>query len=172
MRGLGARDDQQARGFLVDAMDDARPFAAGIRWHRAATAEERVDERPAPVAWRRVHHHAGGLVDHEEMFILVHDRQGNVLGQYVAPGGRRHHHRDGLAAPWLVAGPFGPGSRPRRFNRYRLPRDERGGLRAGKTEPARHEQSRRTSLSASLTNSCRVPDESSDSAVTWCWMRG
>ena len=43
--------------------------------------EQRIDQRPARAAWGRMHDHAGGLVDHDQVAILPDDRQGDVLGQ-------------------------------------------------------------------------------------------
>ena len=56
-----------------------------------AARQQRVDERPLPVAGRRMDHEARGLVDDQQVIVLVHDRQGDrrVGLQMVRDLGRR-----------------------------------------------------------------------------------
>ena len=136
---------------------------------RDAAAEQRIHQRPAPVAWRRMHDHAGGLVDDDEVLILVHDGQRNVLGQDIATGRRWNHDHDCFAASRPVARAFvarcGPPVAETVTDRSAM--SVADWVRDSPSCPATS-KSRRTSLSASSVNSCRVPDES---AVTTVRMR-
>ncbi len=75
VRLLRARDDEQPRRVAVEAVDDARPVLLPALGPRGC---ERLHERAAGVPGRRVHDDAGGLVDDEEVLVVVRDRE---LGQ-------------------------------------------------------------------------------------------
>ncbi len=47
-------------------------------------------------------HHSGRLVNHQDGFVLVNHREGNVFGQDVIVGNRRYFTMDGLAFPESV----------------------------------------------------------------------
>ena len=75
------RYDQQARGVLVDAVDDAGPqLAVDAGEGIAAVVEQGVDQGAGPVSRRRMDHQALGLVDDQQVAILIDDVQGNILG--------------------------------------------------------------------------------------------
>ena len=63
------------------------PCRAGARCRRAAARalcriarEQAVEQRARPVARRRMHDQAGGLVDHQQVLVLVDDGQRQRLG--------------------------------------------------------------------------------------------
>ena len=62
-------------------MHDARPLLSADAAEIVDVVEQRVDERAACVAGRRVNHHTGRLVHHDEIAVLVEDRQRKRLGQ-------------------------------------------------------------------------------------------
>ena len=80
--------DNQAGGVLVNAVDNPGALSAAHAGQRIpAMVHQRVHQRAHGVAGSRVHHHAPGLVHHDDVLVLVHHIQGNVLGH------QRHVHR-------------------------------------------------------------------------------
>ena len=81
--GVGLRDHQQARGVLVDAVDDARAAAA----RRSPTACRRSGAAARSPACRRgapgrgMHDEARRLVDDDEIGVLVDDVERDRLGR-------------------------------------------------------------------------------------------
>ena len=74
-------DHQQSARVLVDAVDNARTdLAVDAGQAVPAVIHQRVDQRPAPVPRRGMHHHAARLVDHDDIRILVHHIERDVLG--------------------------------------------------------------------------------------------
>src|SRR5438876_4071395 len=69
-------DDQEAGGVAVEPVHD--PRAPGVR-PAGPPPRQRAGQRAAAVARGRVYDHAGGLVDHEQAVVLVHDVERNVL---------------------------------------------------------------------------------------------
>ena len=81
MGAVGFRHDQQPRGVLVDAVHDAGAlFPANARQRIAAMRQQRVDQRTRRAARSRMNDHARGLVDHDQVIILMRDDQGDGLG--------------------------------------------------------------------------------------------
>ena len=83
MDGVVLGDDQQPRGVAVKPMDDSgtpRLLAAG------AAPGQRLRERAGPVTARRMDDDAGGLVDDQQVLVLVGHRE-------------RHVHRFDLGRP-------------------------------------------------------------------------
>ena len=80
VRGVVARDDDEARRPLVEAVDDSRPSGPARSGPAAASTEQRMNEGPGVMPGRRVHDHARRLVDDGEVVILVDDVEGYVLG--------------------------------------------------------------------------------------------
>lgn len=71
---------QQAAGVFVDAVHDARPAdAANARKTVAAMVQQGVYKGTIGGAGGRMHHHAGGLVHHDQGVIFIGDDKGNVL---------------------------------------------------------------------------------------------
>jgi hypothetical protein len=75
-----------------------------------AAREERIDERALPVAGRGVDHEAGGLVDDQQVLVLVDDRHGDgrVGLQMVRDLGRRNLEGHAGAAADLRVRPEAP----------------------------------------------------------------
>lgn len=108
MRALGLRDYQQTRCFLVQAMNDAWPVCGCARRKVGASAEKRMHQRPGPVAWRRMHHHARWLVDHNQSIVLIGDRQRNGFADYLARDGLGLFHDYDVTGHRAVTGLFAP----------------------------------------------------------------
>ena len=71
---------QQAAGVLVDAVHDAgADLAADTGQAAPAMPQQGVDQGAVRVAGGRVHHHALGLVDHQQVGVLIHDIQRDLL---------------------------------------------------------------------------------------------
>jgi hypothetical protein len=95
VRDIGLGHDQQARGILVDAMDDPRPRdAADARKLATAMVQQGVDQRTIGIARRRVDDQPRRLVDHDQVRVFVNDRQRNILGHRFRR--RRFRHADGV----------------------------------------------------------------------------
>ena len=73
VRGVVLGDDDQAGRPAIEAVHDARTFLAADAAQVVEVMEQRVDERAARVSGRRMHDHAGRLVDDGEIPILIHD---------------------------------------------------------------------------------------------------
>jgi hypothetical protein len=75
---IGARDQHEPRGIAIEAVHDAgppgRPATA-----RGAARGERVHQRVIPVARGGMHHETRRLVDHEQVFVLEHHTQRDVV---------------------------------------------------------------------------------------------
>ena len=85
------RDHHQAGGPAVQPVDDARAQDAADAREVADVVEERVHQRARRRARARVDDQARRLVHHQQMGVLVHDGEGDVLGP--GTGGRRLGHR-------------------------------------------------------------------------------
>ena len=74
------RRDEQAGRVLVDAVHDAGPpLPADAGETVAAVGEQGVDERAVLVPGRGVHDHAARLVDDDEVVVLIHHVQRQIL---------------------------------------------------------------------------------------------
>jgi hypothetical protein len=103
MRLFGARDEKKPRGSLVETMDDPGALFP-VRGGKGAIAmEERVDQRAGAVAYRRMHHHAGGLVDHGDRVVLVDDVEGDRLGSEYGRLAAGAGHFDAVAGAHAAA---------------------------------------------------------------------
>ncbi len=94
--------DHQAGGVLVEPVHDA-----GARQRRGAgmVREQPVEQRARPVARGRVHHQSGGLVEHQQVLVLVDDRQRHRLRREgPALGGRHQFEFDLLAGAQAARG--------------------------------------------------------------------
>ena len=70
----------------------------------AAMRDQRVDERSGLVPGRRMHDQAGGLVDDQQVGILVDDLEGDDLAFRFGRQGRRHVDNDARACIELSIG--------------------------------------------------------------------
>ena len=87
LRGL--RDDERAAGVLVEPVHDAGPHGVEILVVEPGFAPEHgVHHGPVPVARRRMHHHARGLVDDQQHVVLVDHVQRDVLALGTVGHGR------------------------------------------------------------------------------------
>ena len=73
-------DDHQARGVGIQSMHDSR--ARHVRQRAAQCASRPLSSVPAPVTRRGVHDQSGRLVDHDDMVVLVHERERHRLRAY------------------------------------------------------------------------------------------
>ena len=105
LHGQRLRDDQEAAGVLVEAVDDAGARHAG---ELRRVMQERIQQRAVPVAAARVHDETRRLVDHEQCVVLVDDRQRHRFGQ------ERHFPRIGFRADHDPFAAVDPGGRRRR----------------------------------------------------------
>src|SRR5215211_9113176 len=76
VRLRGARDDEQAGGVSIEAVNDAGPLLLPTR---GAVLEDAVDERSGAVTGRRVDDDSRRLVDDEQVLVLVGDPEADVL---------------------------------------------------------------------------------------------
>ena len=66
---------------LVEPVHDSRPDQRILPQRQTlAVIEQRVDQSPVPVPARRVNYDARGLVQHQDVFVLVDDVQVHLLG--------------------------------------------------------------------------------------------
>ena len=120
VRRVGLGDDQQPRGVLVDPVHDARPEPpADARQRAAAMVQQRVHQRPVGRARRRMHHQPGGLVDDDEVGVLVDDVERDRLGR-----GARSPPAPAASPPPRSRAPGAAAGRPAR-SRPRPPRRPR-----------------------------------------------
>ena len=156
MRAIVLGDHQEAARVLVEPVHDARPpHAADARQAVAAMGDERVDERAARMPRRRMHDEPGRLVDHDEVVVLVDDRERDRLRLRLGRRGRRHDERDARARARLERRIAHNGSstvtRPSRISACRRLRDRSGKARA------RTRSSRSGAPSSATTSSRRSP---------------
>ena len=73
--------DNEAAGVPVDAVDDAGTLLAPDAGQTfPAVIQQGVDQGAVRMPRSRVHHHASGLVHHDDILVLIHHVQGDVLG--------------------------------------------------------------------------------------------
>ncbi len=104
MRPVALRDDQDAGGVLVDAVHDPRTQLASDAREVLAVGEQRVDEGAVLVAGSRVHHHAGALVDHDDVWVFVQHLERDLLRLRLGRRGRGDDDGDGVASLQLERG--------------------------------------------------------------------
>ena len=73
MCSIGFGDEQQTRRVFVEPMNQTFATRTGAFCERTATTFQRVDEGPAPMAGRRMHHHAGWLVNDKHIVIFKYN---------------------------------------------------------------------------------------------------
>ena len=92
-------DDQQPRRVLVDAVDDPGPRdPADPAQRSAAMVEQRIDHRPVAIARGGVDDEPGGLVDDEQMLVLIDDAELDLLRLVVRGLGGGDGEGEGLVA--------------------------------------------------------------------------
>ena len=92
------RDDQQAGRVLIYPVHDAWAlFASDTGQRVAAMKHQSVYERSVRVAGRGVHDHAARFVYYQQVVILVHDVDRDILRPELCVGGLWHDEHDLLA---------------------------------------------------------------------------
>ena len=90
VRLIGLCDHQQAGRVLVDPVDDARPRdAANARKLAFAMVEQRIDQSPVRISGCGMNHHTGRLVHDDQMLILEHKIDRDILRPGLGFDGRR-----------------------------------------------------------------------------------
>ena len=103
VRKVVFRRDEQAGRVLVDAVHDAGPpLSADAGETVAAVGEQGVDERAVLVAGRGVHDHAARLVDDDEVVVLIHHVQRQVLRYQLRGSGVRQRDDKRVARRGLI----------------------------------------------------------------------
>ena len=98
-------DHQKPRRLLVDAVDDAGAGdSADAAEAAAAMMEQGVDHGAVAVSGGRVDDQPGGLVDDQQMLVLVKDRQRNFLRLVMGRLRFRDGKREALVALHLDGG--------------------------------------------------------------------
>src|SRR6185437_16997044 len=115
VRDIALGDDQKTGCLLVQAMDQPRPVRPAPLGELAPAAHQRVYESSSPVAGSRVNDHSGSLVDHQEVGVLVHYPERDILALDVAPGRGRSRCRD---LDQIVGGGAIGGTLPTPVDRY------------------------------------------------------
>ena len=97
------RHHQQTAGVFVDPVHDTgtdHPVDGGQS--TLAVIQQGIHQCAVRMPCRRMHHHALGLVHHQQGFILVYDLQRQVLGLYILQWGRiRDLHQQAVPFPEL-----------------------------------------------------------------------
>lgn len=103
MRKVVFRRDEQTGCVLVDAVHDAGPpLPADAGEAVAAVGEQGVDERAVLVAGRGVHDHAARLIDDDEVIVLIHHVQRQILRHQLRGRGIRQRDDKRVAGRCLV----------------------------------------------------------------------
>ena len=87
MSGVVLGHHQEARSALVEAVDDAGPKDPADPRQVSHVVQQRVHQRAPRGPRSRMNDQASGLVDHQEVLVLVEDAQRDALGAGL--GGRR-----------------------------------------------------------------------------------
>ena len=77
---IAERHGQQPARVAVQPVHDARPQRITPNQRRAEVMQQSVDQGSVRMADRRMHHQPRRLVHHHQVVILMHDIQGNILG--------------------------------------------------------------------------------------------
>lgn len=67
------RHHQEARGILIQSMDDPRPRDSTDGRKGSAVPQESMDQRPGMMSGRRMDHQAGGLVHHDHRIVFMNN---------------------------------------------------------------------------------------------------
>ena len=93
------RRDDKAGGIPVDAVDDTRPqFAVDAGKALPAVVEQRIDQRTVRVSRCWVYHQPLGLIDNNDVRVLVYHLQRDVLRNHIYRLRRGPGNGHGLAA--------------------------------------------------------------------------
>ena len=98
-------DDHQSGGIFVQPVHDAgAPDAADAGQARAAMGDQRIDQRAGLVPGRGVHHQSPGLVDDNDVVVLVDDIERDILALGLRGGGLGYVDCDRIARSDVISG--------------------------------------------------------------------
>ena len=114
MRAVILGCDQETRRVLVEPVHDARAaHATNAGQARTAMGDQGVDQRSCRVSRSRVHHKARGLVDDDDVLVLVDDLKRDRLAPGFGFDRLRQVDYDRLARRDMISGvAHGGGSDP------------------------------------------------------------
>ena len=92
----------QARGVLVQPVDDPRPFYPADASKIRAMVQQCVHQRSREMTGRRMNHHSGWLIDDHHAIVFIHDIQGNGFCGKVQRSGFRDTDLDDISRLYLV----------------------------------------------------------------------
>jgi len=122
------RRHQQSSRILVEPVHDARALdAADPGQARAAMGDQRIHQRTGLVARGRMHHEAAGLVDDDDIVILVDDIERDILRPRLGRDGLGDVDCDRIAGGDMISGVANRGI----FNGYLAGEDQRLQPRSG-----------------------------------------
>src|SRR5581483_2886854 len=99
MRAVVLRHDHEPARVLVETVDYSRPlFPADAGEASAATGDQGVDQRAAPIAGRGMHDKPARFVDDNDVVILVNDVERYGFGARLGRRRRRNVDADGGGA--------------------------------------------------------------------------
>ena len=105
MRAVVLRRHHQPGGVLVEPVHDARPpDAADAGKAGAAVGDQRIDQRAGLVARGRMHHQAPGLVDDDDVVVLIDDIERDLFARGLGGDRLRHVDCDRIAAGDMISG--------------------------------------------------------------------
>ena len=99
------RHDDDAGGVLIDTVHDTRPNLAANAGEIVAVGQERVHQGSVGISGTGMHRHSGDLVHHNQIAVLVKDREGNLFGLGHGSYGGRDLDEDLLAALQFLGRP-------------------------------------------------------------------
>ena len=99
MNLIGLGHDHHAAGVAVEAVDDARPRRAAGAAQLVEVKLQGAGQRAGPMPLRRMHDHAGRLVDRRQPFVFIQNIERDILGPRGFARDRRQSHADPLAEP-------------------------------------------------------------------------
>ena len=97
---------QQAAGVLIQAVHQAGAAHFADLLKLRAVVQEGVQQGAAPVPGPGMDHQPRGLVERQQVPVLIEDLQGQGLGGEGAGRRRRHPHGDRFSSPHPVGGGF------------------------------------------------------------------
>jgi hypothetical protein len=105
MREVVLGDHHQPGGVLVQPVHDAGPAHPADAGERAAAmGDQRIDQRTGLVARRGMHHQPLRLVEDDDVVVLEHDVEGDILAFRLRRGRFRHVDCDRIAGGDVISG--------------------------------------------------------------------
>ncbi len=95
--GIGLGHHQHAAGVAIQPMHDARPRRAASRTQILEMKRQRTGQRPLPMPFGRMDHHARRLIDRRDFRILEQDVERDILGHGPDAWQIGEDHRDVLS---------------------------------------------------------------------------